>query len=100
MHLSKTPAPTDVTEIGNGNGLRDEHSTKEFIPIEVKEERILNVICINDEHLLKNPYPIIVPKEGIIICSNDEHPLKASFPISITEKGIVICANDEYSEKA
>ena len=44
------------------------------------------MICVNDEHLLKAPFPIEVAEEGIEICVNDEHPLKAKLPIEVTEE--------------
>ena len=34
-----------------------------------------------------------------MISVNDEHPLKEEFPIEVTEEGIVICVSDEHPEK-
>ena len=35
-------------------------------------------------------------QDGIVICVNDEHSLKEESPIEVTEEGIVICVNDEH----
>ena len=48
------------------------------------------MICVNDEHPVKEQDPIEVTEGGIEICVNDEHPSKALSSIEVTEGGIAI----------
>ena len=61
------------------------HSQKAGSFIEVREEGLSKKICVNDEHPVKDEYPIEVTEEGITICVNEEQFKKAEYLISVTE---------------
>ena len=98
-HLKKDPSSIKVTEGGNMN-CANEHSSKTYFPIEVKEEGFSNLMFFNDVHPPNAKFLIEVTEEGIVIWVNDEHPLKVYCSIEVEEEGIVICVNDEQPEKA